>query len=251
MASAPSWNRASLLTLPYRCASQRPKRKFIIADTPGPRAIHAQHGDRRFDRQKAHHHSDRRAQRRVAAVAPPCVYCESPRHPALCCRRQQNGPRRFQRRRLSRDSGRVHRFPAPHPARLPTLSSFRSSARDGDNVVTRSDRTPWYSGPALLEFLEDVAVDSGKRNLFPPASRCSTCCARISISAALPARSFRQYFGKAISCSRCLPASPYARIERIVTYDGDLKSAVAPQVRHALSCRRNRHQPGRHDCARA
>ncbi len=27
-----------------------PRRKFIIADTPGPRAVHAQHGDRRFHR---------------------------------------------------------------------------------------------------------------------------------------------------------------------------------------------------------
>src|SRR5215469_16138252 len=32
------------------------------------------------------------------------------------------------------------------------------SARDGDNVVTRSARTPWYTGPALLEHLEDVEV---------------------------------------------------------------------------------------------
>ena len=35
------------------------------------------------------------------------------------------------------------------------------SALDGDNVVDRSDRMPWYDGPALLEFLEtvDVAAD--------------------------------------------------------------------------------------------
>jgi sulfate adenylyltransferase subunit 1 len=30
------------------------------------------------------------------------------------------------------------------------------SALDGDNVVDRSDRTPWYSGPALLEVLETL-----------------------------------------------------------------------------------------------
>ncbi len=32
------------------------------------------------------------------------------------------------------------------------------SALDGDNVVTRSARTPWYSGPTLLEHLEAVPV---------------------------------------------------------------------------------------------
>ncbi|RKR20742.1 sulfate adenylyltransferase subunit 1 [Arthrobacter oryzae] len=30
------------------------------------------------------------------------------------------------------------------------------SALDGDNVVDRSDRTPWYAGPALLEVLESL-----------------------------------------------------------------------------------------------
>ncbi|QDY90271.1 sulfate adenylyltransferase [Arthrobacter sp. UKPF54-2] len=30
------------------------------------------------------------------------------------------------------------------------------SALDGDNVVDRSDRTPWYNGPALLEVLETL-----------------------------------------------------------------------------------------------
>jgi bifunctional enzyme CysN/CysC len=36
------------------------------------------------------------------------------------------------------------------------------SARDGDNVTTRSSRTPWYAGPALLEFLETVEVGNGQ-----------------------------------------------------------------------------------------
>lgn len=34
------------------------------------------------------------------------------------------------------------------------------SALDGDNVTTRSDAAPWYKGPALLEFLESVDIDS-------------------------------------------------------------------------------------------
>ena len=33
------------------------------------------------------------------------------------------------------------------------------SALDGDNVTTRSDVAPWYKGPSLLGFLEEVEVD--------------------------------------------------------------------------------------------
>ena len=36
------------------------------------------------------------------------------------------------------------------------------SAKDGDNVVHRSERTPWYDGAPLLEFLETVG--SGERS---------------------------------------------------------------------------------------
>ena len=32
------------------------------------------------------------------------------------------------------------------------------AAKHGDNVVHRSDRTPWYSGPTLLEYLETVEL---------------------------------------------------------------------------------------------
>jgi bifunctional enzyme CysN/CysC len=39
------------------------------------------------------------------------------------------------------------------------------SARDGDNVVTRSERTPWYTGPTLIEVL--VALHPAA----PPAER--------------------------------------------------------------------------------
>lgn len=44
------------------------------------------------------------------------------------------------------------------------------SALDGDNVVERSDRTPWYDGPALLEVLEtvDVAADRDTGHLRLP-----------------------------------------------------------------------------------
>ena len=33
------------------------------------------------------------------------------------------------------------------------------SAKDGDNVVNKSDRMPWYTGKPLLEYLETVPID--------------------------------------------------------------------------------------------
>lgn len=36
------------------------------------------------------------------------------------------------------------------------------SATVGDNITTHSDNTPWYQGPSLLSYLEDVDVDEGR-----------------------------------------------------------------------------------------
>ena len=44
------------------------------------------------------------------------------------------------------------------------VTSIPMSALHGDNVVTKSDKTPWYDGPALLSHLEEVYV-GGDRNL--------------------------------------------------------------------------------------
>ena len=41
-----------------------------------------------------------------------------------------------------------------------TITCIPMSALDGDNVTSRSDKTDWYSGPALLEYLEDIDVDA-------------------------------------------------------------------------------------------
>jgi bifunctional enzyme CysN/CysC len=44
------------------------------------------------------------------------------------------------------------------------VTTIPMSALLGDNVVTRSDKAPWYDGPALLSHLEDVYI-AGDRNL--------------------------------------------------------------------------------------
>ena len=44
------------------------------------------------------------------------------------------------------------------------VATIPISALHGDNVVTKSDQTPWYEGPALLSHLEEVYI-AGDRNL--------------------------------------------------------------------------------------
>ncbi|BBX42493.1 adenylyl-sulfate kinase [Mycobacterium simiae] len=44
------------------------------------------------------------------------------------------------------------------------VATIPLSALHGDNVVTKSDRAPWYEGPALLSHLEEVYI-AGDRNL--------------------------------------------------------------------------------------
>jgi len=59
-------------------------------------------------------------------------------------------------------AGYVEALPTPVP-----LHSFPISALHGDNVATLSDRSPWYAGPSLLEWLEtfdeSVVTDSPAR----------------------------------------------------------------------------------------
>lgn len=42
---------------------------------------------------------------------------------------------------------------------LQDVHYFPISAKQGDNIVSKSEATPWYEGPALLDFLEEVRVD--------------------------------------------------------------------------------------------
>jgi bifunctional enzyme CysN/CysC len=58
--------------------------------------------------------------------------------------------------------GEVERELAQMAARLggAELSVIPIAAKHGDNVVHRSDHTPWYTGPTLLEYLEGVELSA-------------------------------------------------------------------------------------------
>jgi sulfate adenylyltransferase large subunit len=100
------------------------------------------------------------------------------------------------------------------------------SALLGDNVITSSDRTPWYTGPALLPYLESAAAapwHAGSPFRFP---------VQLVVR---PDADFRGYAGQIASgeirVGDRITAWPSARstsVTRIVTWDGDLQTATAP-----------------------
>lgn len=49
-----------------------------------------------------------------------------------------------------------------HGLGVSDVRTLPTSALEGDNVVTRSERTPFYDGPALLELLETIPADAAE-----------------------------------------------------------------------------------------
>ncbi len=111
------------------------------------------------------------------------------------------------------------------PLGFTTIMPIPLSARFGDNVTLRSERTPWYTGPSLLEYLEEVDVDTDLREKgfrFPVqwVNR--------------PNLDFRGFCGTvssgAISVGDPIVVAASGRatkVSAIVTYDGDQATAVA------------------------
>jgi len=99
------------------------------------------------------------------------------------------------------------------------------SALDGDNLVTRSVHTPWYNGPTMLEHLETVEVK--------PASEMESL--RFPVQSVIrPDARFRGFAGRVVSGTvrpgdevLALPSRRKTRVESIVSFDGDLASANA------------------------
>jgi bifunctional enzyme CysN/CysC len=98
----------------------------------------------------------------------------------------------------------------------------------GDNITTKSDNTPWYHGPALMQHLEtvplDVTADQAKKFRLPvqwvnrPNLDFRGFSGQIATGTVAP--------GDAV---RVLPSGKTSTVSRIVTFDGDLTQAVAGQ----------------------
>ena len=101
------------------------------------------------------------------------------------------------------------------------------SALKGDNVVRKSENTPWYDGATLLHYLETVHVTMD-RNLLD---------FRFPIQYVIrPNSDFRGFAGKITSGTIMpgeeivvLPSDRTTTVKSIVTWDGELSEAFAPQ----------------------
>ncbi|HEY3989249.1 MAG TPA: sulfate adenylyltransferase subunit CysN [Acidobacteriaceae bacterium] len=118
------------------------------------------------------------------------------------------------------------RYAAAESGHAPELHFVPVSALLGINVARRSSETPWYGGPSLLELLE----------LLPAAAHRETAAFRLPVQRVIrPHHSFRGFAGQIASGAirvgdrvTVLPSGRASRVERIVTYDGDLQIAHAP-----------------------
>ena len=102
------------------------------------------------------------------------------------------------------------------------------SGLSGDNVAGRGEAMSWYGGPTLLEHLETVPIDSAADEAKPfrmPVQWVNR-----------PDQHFRGFAGQIAGGSvspgdevRILPSGRIGRIDKVVTMDGDLETAVAGQ----------------------
>ncbi len=100
------------------------------------------------------------------------------------------------------------------------------SALKGDNVVEHSARTPWYYGPTLLEHLETVPI-AEDRNFSEM---------RFPVQYVIrPNLDFRGFAGQMASgvlrrgdAVTVLPSGRTSRVKSIVTWDGELEEAFPP-----------------------
>ena len=108
---------------------------------------------------------------------------------------------------------------------VPSLTFIPISALLGDNVVHRSEAMPWYDGPSLLHHLEHVSVGAS-RNLVD---------FRFPVQMAVrPNAGFRGFAGQVASGTIrpgeevvVLPSGRASRVRSIVAYGGELKEAAA------------------------
>ena len=105
------------------------------------------------------------------------------------------------------------------------IKAIPVSARYGDNVSSHSKRTPWYSGPDLLEYLETVDVEDNRAG--KPFRMPVQWVNR-------PNADFRGFAGTIVSGSArvgddiaVLPSGQTTKIKKIVGASGDLDAAEA------------------------
>ncbi|RYE66602.1 MAG: sulfate adenylyltransferase subunit 1 [Oxalobacteraceae bacterium] len=114
---------------------------------------------------------------------------------------------------------------------LKDITAIPLSALTGDNVVEPSANTPWYSGPTLIDLLESLSVYDESHSA--PFRFPVQLVARHNGHAA---KDFRGYMGRiesgVVNVGDTLvvqPSGQSATVKEIVTFDGSLQSATAGQ----------------------
>ena len=114
---------------------------------------------------------------------------------------------------------------------LPDIAAIPISALNGDNVVERSDAAPWYDGPPLLEYLEEVDV-AADRQVFDSARLPVQWVVRPHDDAHHDYRGHAgQVAGGVLRAGDevvVLPQGARTRIARIDTFDGPVEEAFPP-----------------------
>ena len=115
----------------------------------------------------------------------------------------------------------------PRQLEIPELIAVPVSALEGDNVVHRSPRMPWYNGPSLLELLETVPLAIERTQ----AGLAVSHTARASPASGLPRlrRADRGGHVRPGDEVLALPSGRRTRVRSITTWDGELARAHAPQ----------------------
>ncbi|PWL19301.1 adenylyl-sulfate kinase [Falsochrobactrum shanghaiense] len=109
-----------------------------------------------------------------------------------------------------------------------SIQAIPLSARFGDNVSSLSPRTGWYEGPYLLEHLETLRIDTeaaARPFRFPVQYVNRPDAGFRGFSGTVSAGSIAT--GDAVVVAK---SGKQSRVKRIVTYDGDLQSAAEGQA---------------------
>ena len=110
---------------------------------------------------------------------------------------------------------------------LPNVTIIPVSATEGDNVTTKSENIPWYTGKALLPYLEDIdiAEDDSEQGFYMPVQRVCR-----------PDHTFRGFQGQVEHGSihvgdeiTTLPSNETAKVKSVYIGDKDSESAAKGQ----------------------
>lgn len=111
---------------------------------------------------------------------------------------------------------------------IPAISFVPISALDGDNVVNRSDNTPWYQGETLMNMLEtiEIAKDQNLDDFRFPVQYVTR-----------PNLNFRGFAGSVVSGQiqkgdkvTTLPSGKESIVRAIVGFDGEQELAHTPMA---------------------